>query len=855
VGRKATGLSPLEADKAAELPGGYRPFFGLDGTRKWLSTKGGAVMSFLPSVWPRPFQLWLVPCLLALTLGLLPISHAYSGEVALVWDPNAEPDLVGYRVHYGSSSGVYESSVEVGMQTTCVVGSLEEARTYYFAATAYDIEGNESDYSEELAHMIAPVDSDGDGISDNGEVNIYGTDPEDEDTDEDGMNDGDELQFWGEDWATDGDSDGVINLLDSDSDDDGTTDGVEVCYGFDPSDAESRPQFPVMEIGELRVDHNWSRVEFSKVFINPVVIAKPASSNDEDPGVVRIRDMDSTGFDIRLQEWDYLDGAHNEESVGYVVMEAGSYRVGGSIVKAETFSTSNTSSYEVISFDQGFNEVPVVIAAISTVNESDAVTGRIRNISTDSFRFRMQEQELNTQEHAAEVVSYVAWEPSSGLAGDFAFEVDKTQNVVTHGFYNVGFSEWFTSIPVLLADMQTTDGGDTANVRYDEKDSSGVNLMIDEEQSANTETNHTTEVLGYMVFSPIDTSADCDGDGLLDGEELDPYGTDPYKADTDGDGLQDGDELDFWQDQWDADADGDGVVNLLDSDSDADGFADGSEVYYGFDPSDAESRPQNLLVEIGETNIDQDWKRIEFGKVFFNPVVIAKPMSSNDVDPAVIRIRNVGSTGFDIRVQEWCYLDGVHAQETVGYVVMEAGRHTLADGSLVEASKFVANNMTSYAAKSFDQAFNAVPVVVSAITTFNESDAVTCRIRKINTDGFETRMQEQELNAKEHAAEEISFIAWEPCSGIADGIVFEVDKTRDAVKHYSHNVAFAESFTSLPVLVADMQTTDGGDTANVRWDSKEFYGVDLMIDEEQSRDTETNHTSEVVGYMVFSVEN
>jgi hypothetical protein len=49
--------------------------------------------------------------------------------------------------------------------------------------------------------------------------------------------------------------------------------------------------------------------------------------------------------------------------------------------------------------------------------------------------------------------------------------------------------------------MQTTDGKDTANVRWQNKNNSSVEVQIDEEQSKNSETRHTTEVVGYMVFA------------------------------------------------------------------------------------------------------------------------------------------------------------------------------------------------------------------------------------------------------------------------------------------------------------------------------------------------------------------
>jgi hypothetical protein len=57
---------------------------------------------------------------------------------------------------------------------------------------------------------------------------------------------------------------------------------------------------------------------------------------------------------------------------------------------------------------------------------------------------------------------------------------------------------------------------------------------------------------------------DTDDDGLLDGEEINTYGTDPLLPDTDGDGLLDGDEILLGK-------------NPLSADSDEDGIADGED--------------------------------------------------------------------------------------------------------------------------------------------------------------------------------------------------------------------------------------------------------------------------------------
>jgi DNA-binding beta-propeller fold protein YncE len=91
-------------------------------------------------------------------------------------------------------------------------------------------------------------------------------------------------------------------------------------------------------------------------------------------------------------------------------------------------------------------------------------------------------------------------------------------------------------------------------------------------------------------------NADTDADGLNDGTEILVYGTDPVVTDTDLDGMDDGEELDYWGSDWDADHDGDGLINLLDWDSDNDSYTDGDEVDAGSNPQDNESIPSTVTV-------------------------------------------------------------------------------------------------------------------------------------------------------------------------------------------------------------------------------------------------------------------
>jgi hypothetical protein len=75
-----------------------------------------------------------------------------AASVTLVWDPNGEPDISGYRLYYGKASATYESFIDVGNQTTYNFSDLEDGKAHYFAVTAYDILGHESEFSSELRY-------------------------------------------------------------------------------------------------------------------------------------------------------------------------------------------------------------------------------------------------------------------------------------------------------------------------------------------------------------------------------------------------------------------------------------------------------------------------------------------------------------------------------------------------------------------------------------------------------------------------------------------------------------------------------------------------------------------------------
>jgi hypothetical protein len=92
--------------------------------------------------------------LLGFFLTLSSLTSFAAPSITLAWDPSADPSVVGYKVYYGVGTRNYTNSLSAGSATTLTVSNLVISTTYYFAATAYDTNGIESDYSTEVSGAV-----------------------------------------------------------------------------------------------------------------------------------------------------------------------------------------------------------------------------------------------------------------------------------------------------------------------------------------------------------------------------------------------------------------------------------------------------------------------------------------------------------------------------------------------------------------------------------------------------------------------------------------------------------------------------------------------------------------------------
>lgn len=92
----------------------------------------------------------------------VPLDDGGTQTLRLAWDAPVDSEgnpldsVAGYFLYYGTESGIYDASIDVGAQETVTLSNLLAEQPYYVAVTAYDDLGNESDYSNEVCAILLP---------------------------------------------------------------------------------------------------------------------------------------------------------------------------------------------------------------------------------------------------------------------------------------------------------------------------------------------------------------------------------------------------------------------------------------------------------------------------------------------------------------------------------------------------------------------------------------------------------------------------------------------------------------------------------------------------------------------------
>ena len=426
---------------------------------------------------------------------------------------------------------------------------------------------------------VPPSDSDGDGLLDDDEVNIYLTDPLNPDTDGDGLLDGEEvLVFLTDPLNPDTDGDGLLDgeegadhgtdPLDADTDDDGLLDGEEVDIHFtDPLDPDTD--------GDLLIDGD----EIDIHLTDPTEADTDGGTVDDGTEVLNGTDPLDPLDDVPAVDTDG-DGLLDSEEINVTFTDPNNPDTDGDgLDDGEEVLVHLTDPLNPDSDGDGLDDGAEVLVHFTDPNNVDTDGGSV----PDGEEVAVGTDPLDPNDDVRPVDT-----DGDGLLDDDEINVTFTDplNPDTDGDGLLDGEE----VLVYLTDpnLSDTDGGTVGD---------GVEV-------AN----------GTDPLDPSDDVApgDTDGDGLLDTDEIYVYGTDPNDPDTDGDGLTDGDEVlvhftDPTLEDTDGGTVGDGVevangTDPLDPaddvpplDTDGDGLLDDDEVnVYGTDPNNPDTDGDGL---------------------------------------------------------------------------------------------------------------------------------------------------------------------------------------------------------------------------------------------------------------------
>ncbi len=281
------------------------------------------------------------------------------------------------------------------------------------------------------------------------------------------------------------------------------------------------------------------------------------------------------------------------------------------------------------------------------------------------------------------------------------------------------------------------------------------------------------------------------------------------------------------------------------------------------------SQVEVLLLE----DVDENWQTVYLQNTYTTPVVTCTyQLQSAAENPAVIRLRNVGTTTFELRAQNPAPTPDVDLNpSSATCLVAEAGSYSLG-GVNIEAGTSLSVGTLEKPTWNFADTEMVTPstsftnpVVLGQVQTYEDSDwsaffSSTCGNRTLPWGGAGAICLGKHVGEDTditRANETVGYIIMEQGSGSLLGgeIVFEATRGADTINGVGNGAgSYGTGGNDYSLGVGTLTAADGADGGfAVLFGADPLGGtaIDFAIDEDQIGDAERNHTTEQVDWTAF----
>lgn len=259
-------------------------------------------------------------------------------------------------------------------------------------------------------------------------------------------------------------------------------------------------------------DGGWFTLNFTRAYVTPIIVATTNTHNGQAALVPEVRNVTANAAEIRLCESEGSSGAgcdtHAPETVGYFIFDAAESAATAGI-EAGSFSIGGTSdsTTTTINFTEAFTSAPIVLALVTSDNGGNRpVEARVVSTNINSFTAGICFQNsLDGCDGAApaETVHWIAIDPNN-LPFAQENEAGRTGDIVSNSTWTLqNFTTPFSSVPVVIAETQTDDG--TEDNEIDEVrnvTTTSVEVRYCEMQSGDSCDSHTSENVAWYAVAP-----------------------------------------------------------------------------------------------------------------------------------------------------------------------------------------------------------------------------------------------------------------------------------------------------------------------------------------------------------------